>query len=168
MSPDGFTKWHREEISSPSAFRTSPLVTYRVMRISFTSVARGVVGSRVRGPYIFTLAHVSSPSSSSCSRCRCRRRFEVRERWGSRPRRRERIRPLSPVRYKSSSRRACRKKKWRYDDAFRYALCIRKRGGRALTENRFLLPWIREWSFPAYRGAPYCKIINLFTRKIKK
>jgi len=150
VSPDGFTKWHREEISGPSASRTFPPVTYRVMRISFTSVTRGEVGSRVRKPYIFTLAHVSSPSSPSCSRCRCR--FGVREVGASASAKGKKIRPLSPVRYKSSSPRACRKKKWRYDDALRYALCIRKRLAererererekRSLTENRFLLPWV--------------------------
>jgi len=52
---------------------------YRIMRISLAGVARGGVDSRARGPYIFTLAHVSSPSSPSspsCSRCRRRRRFD--------------------------------------------------------------------------------------------
>lgn len=76
-----FTKWHRQEISGPLASYVPPPITYRVMRISFTSVLHVGESTHVLAePYIFTLAHVSSPSSPSCSRCRCRCRFEARGR----------------------------------------------------------------------------------------
>lgn len=106
-----FVKQYREQLSVPRSLVTSSTAN-RVMRISFSDVSRWGVSSRISRPYIFTLAHVSSPYVEQPSQTTIR--GTAREKTGSRV----------FSRYNDASFPPAEKAKWRYDDALGYALCI--------------------------------------------
>jgi len=141
-----FTKWHREEISGPSS---APPRAYRMMRISLAGVARGGVDSRARGPYIFTLAHVSSPSSPSCSRCR----FDDGGRRPSALDKGGKIRALSLARPATQKLFPVARAQRRNGDTMmrsvmHYAYAQQPEEGCSLTENRFPLSCARTSGDP--------------------
>jgi len=127
-----FTKWHREEISGPSS--APPRVS------NYENLSRGCCtwGSRLTcsrpihfhfGTRVVTFVAFLQPLSTSIRRRRA-------EALGPRQRRKNKGSLSRLARYaKALPRRACTEKKWRYNDALRYALCIRTAAGGRMFAN---------------------------------